>query len=224
MLMSSAKQNFQKLYKVAYSQDGYFTALQALEAGYSFQSQSYHIKNGDWEREWRGIYRLSYFPRPDYPDLMILYLWTCNRQGIPQGVISHDKALDMYNLGSWTLQKNTMTVPPGFRRNAAPPGDWKYMVLHHANLRPDDIKMFHHVPFTTPLKTIVDLLVAEHVPQHYLWEAINDALYRGMVTHKQMIQADLTAHERNLLVNLLKGIDYDKPIKEAVTIKITRAL
>ena len=74
--------------------------------------------------------------------------------------------------------------------------------------------MFHHVPFTTPLKTIVDLLVAGHVPEHYLWEAINDALYRGMVTHKQMIEANLTAHERNLLVNLLKGISYDKSIKE----------
>jgi hypothetical protein len=35
-----------------------------------------------------------------------------------------------------------------------------------------------------------------------------------MVTHKQMVEANITAHERNLLVNLLKGISYDKSIKE----------
>ena len=124
--MSSAKEAAKRLYSIAYNQDGYFTYQQAIEAGYPQQSQSYHVRNGDWDREWRSVYRLNNYPRQDYPDLMILYLWTCNKQGMPQGVISHDMALDLYNLGSWTLQKNTMTVPPGFRRNAPPPGGWGF--------------------------------------------------------------------------------------------------
>ena len=212
--MSSAKENFQKLYSVAYSQDGYFTAQQAREAGYSWQSQSYHVRNHDWDREWRGIYRLAYFPRPDYPDLMILYLWTCNRQGIPQGIISHDLALDIYNLGTWTLHKNTLTVPPGFRRNGAPPGGWDCMELYYGIPRATDIQSNQHVPITTPLKTIIDLAVSNDVPAHYLHAAISDGLQRGLITHKQMTEAVLSAEERLLLVKLLKEINYGKGIKD----------
>ncbi len=211
--MSSSKEAARGLYNIAYNQDGYFTYLQAKEAGYVQQSQSYHVHNGDWEREWRGIYRLNNYPRPDYPDLMILYLWTCNKQGIPQGVISHDMALDLYNLGSWTLQRNTMTVPPGFRRNAPPPGGWDSMKLYHAKLRKSDIKIMHHVPFTTPLKTIIDLLVAGHVPRHHLISAMEDALGQGLITHHQLLKANLATGEQTLLIQLLKEMRYDR-IKE----------
>ena len=206
--MSSSKDTAKSLYNIAYNQDGYFTYQQAKQAGYCQQSQSYHVRNGDWDREWRGIYRLNNYPRPDYPDLMILYLWTCNKQGIPQGVISHDMALDLYNLSSWTLQKNTVTVPPGFRRNAPPPGGWNSMELYYAKLHKSDIKIMHHVPFTTPLKTIVDLLIAGHVPRHHLVSAIEDALNQGLITNRQLLQAQLSAQERQLLVKLLKEIKY----------------
>ncbi len=211
--MSSAKEAAKRLYSIAYNQDGYFTYQQAIEAGYTQQSQSYHVRNGDWDREWRSVYRLNNYPRPDYPDLMILYLWTCNKQGMPQGVISHDMALDLYNLGSWTLQKNTMTVPPGFRRNAPPPGGWDSIELYYAKLHKADIKIMHHVPFTTPLKTIVDLLVAGHVPKHHLVSAIEDAFSQGLITHRQLLQAELSTQEHELLVKLLKEINYGR-VKE----------
>jgi predicted transcriptional regulator of viral defense system len=211
--MTSSKESAKGLYKVAYNQDGYFTAQQAKQAGYSQQSQSYHIGNGDWTREWRSIYRLNNYPRPDYPDLMILYLWTCNRQGIPQGVISHDMALDLYNLGSWSLQKNTITVMPDFRRNAPPPGGWDSIEIHRAKLHPADTKIIHHVPVTTPLKTIVDLLMAGHVPRHYLTSAVEDALNQGLITDRQLLQAELSPQERHSLTELFKDIDYDKGIK-----------
>jgi hypothetical protein len=40
-----------KLFAVAERQAGYFTATQALEAGYSHASQSYHRKVGNWHRD-----------------------------------------------------------------------------------------------------------------------------------------------------------------------------
>lgn len=40
-----------RLFDIAESQFGYFTAGQALEAGYSYASQAYHNKVGNWERD-----------------------------------------------------------------------------------------------------------------------------------------------------------------------------
>ncbi len=212
--MNSPKDLARNLYKIACRQDRYFTHQQAKQLGYSQQSQSYHVRNGNWERKWRGIYRLNNYPCSDYPDLIILYLWTCNRQGIPQGVISHDMALYLYGLGSWTQQKNTITVPPGFRRIANPPGGWNSIVLHHAILSPVDIQILHRVPFTTPLKTIIDLLVAKNMPTHHLREAMTKALDQHLITHKQMAESKLSMHERSLLVNQLSEINYEGAIEE----------
>ncbi len=212
--MNSPKDLARSLYNVACHQNGYFTHQQAKQLGYSQQSQSYHVRNGNWERKWRGIYRLNNYPPCDYPDLMVLYLWTCNRQGIPQGVISHDMALRLHGLGSGIQQKNSITVPPGFRRIADPPGGWNSTVLYHAVLLPAEVQIMHLVPFTTPLKTIVDLLVAETMLQQHLCEAMNNALHRQLITHKQMAESKLSVRERNLLVNLLKRVDYGNAIKE----------
>ena len=51
-----------KLYDVAERHSGYFTVAQALDAGYSRASQSYHHKAGNWLRDGWGIYRLAHLP------------------------------------------------------------------------------------------------------------------------------------------------------------------
>ena len=54
---------------VAAQQSGYFTARQALAAGYGYPQQHYHVSTGSWERVARGIYRLRDYPLPDQATL-----------------------------------------------------------------------------------------------------------------------------------------------------------
>ena len=185
------------LFEIAEEQDGYFTAKQALAAGYSQRMQSYHANNGDWEREQRGLFRLKYF-KGRLDDYMVWYLWSSNRQGKPQGVFSHDTALSIHELSTWTSNKIHMTVPRNFRRFKEIPPCLK---LHYAEPSPEFITLKNHVAVTTPLKTIFDLLVAGHVPRHHLLEAMQQCISDGLIHSNDILEADLTKSERQLLLN-----------------------
>jgi hypothetical protein len=77
--------NQQKLYETAEAQEGYFTYRQAIECGYSSPTHVYHIGTGAWIRECRGIFRLARFPSAPDGHYALWTLWSCNRDGEPQG-------------------------------------------------------------------------------------------------------------------------------------------
>jgi hypothetical protein len=191
---------FKNLYQIAESQEGYFTAKQALASGYSNRMQTYHVQNGDWIKETRGIFRLDAFPPATKPELIVWYLWSFNRQGEPLGVYSHETALSVYSLSSWNSKHIHLTVPPGFQRMVVPP----IIRLHRRPLRPGDVITKYGVPVTKPLRTIVDLLVAEQIPRKYLKEAILEALDQELFLPGEIQKAKLSAKERQLLERSLK--------------------
>jgi hypothetical protein len=188
------------LYQFAESQEGYFTAKQALAAGYSNRMQSYHVKNGDWFKEARGIFRLDSFPPAAKPELMVWYLWSFNRQGEPQGIYSHETALSIYSLSSWNSKQIHLTVPPGFQRMVVPP----VLCLHRKQLRPADVVIKYGVPVTKPLRMMVDLLLAESVPQKYLKEAIVEALDQQLILPGEIPKAKFTVKERQVFERFFK--------------------
>jgi hypothetical protein len=46
-------------FKLVPSSKAIFTTSRAIEAGFHDATHPYHVKIGDWIREWRGIYRIS---------------------------------------------------------------------------------------------------------------------------------------------------------------------
>ena len=108
---------YQLLHSMASHQQGYFTTKQAEKAGYVRAHHSYHVKNGDWVREMRGVYQIPHFPQDDEDAQLVLwYLWSRNRQETPLGVYSYDTALRIYGLSDLAPAKLHMTVPVTFRR------------------------------------------------------------------------------------------------------------
>src|SRR5581483_6800644 len=144
-MVKALKTNFEELYEIADSQGGYFTAKQAASVGYSTRMQTYHVQTGDWEREWRGIYRLHFYPNPRPDDLIVWYLWSSDRSGKPEGVYSHDTALELYELSSWTSNRLHMTVPKDFKRSSIP----SPLRLHKAELAKSNITKVGVVAATT---------------------------------------------------------------------------
>jgi predicted transcriptional regulator of viral defense system len=198
------KASFEKLYGIADQYDGYFTAKHATSAGYSNRMQIYHVQNGDWLRESRGIFRLRHFPLGLHSDLLVWYLWSSDRAGLPQGVISHDTALQVHNLGTWRDSKVHLTVPNRFRRSAMP----TQVHLHYENLNPDDVMTKHHFKITKPLKTIVDLLIVGYVSDDYLIEALEEAIDSRQILQADVMDTKLSAAERQMLNRIWSQTKY----------------
>lgn len=58
--MNGARRNLRlALQGLAFGQAGYFTAAQAVDLGYSYQAQKYHVDNGNWLRIDRRTTRSS---------------------------------------------------------------------------------------------------------------------------------------------------------------------
>ena len=181
------------LYEIAEPQNGFFTTKQAREAGYDESKHAYHVRVGNWIREHRGIYRLRSYPSPERPDLMLWFLWSRDRNDIPQGVFSHDTALALYDLSDVNPSRLHMTVPRAFRRNSAIP---KALVLHKADLAPSDSQDMLDVRVTTPLRTIADLIARGKTDDSILRQAITEGLARGLITRRQIERASLSPEAR----------------------------
>jgi predicted transcriptional regulator of viral defense system len=177
------KDSEKRLYETAKMQHGFFTTKQAIRAGFDEKTHSYHVRVGNWIREHRGIYRLAEFSTIDRPDLMLWYLWSQNRQEVPEGIYSHDTALSLQELSDIMPSKLHMTVPKHFRRNSRIP---EILVLHKADLSEGDVQDMHGVRVTRPLRTIVDLLESGHLDRTLIGQAIDQALRRGLISKKQI--------------------------------------
>ena len=171
------KEAARRLHEIAQSQQGFFTTKQAIRAGFSEKTHSYHVNAGNWIREHRGIYRLADFPTPERPDLMLWYLWSQDRQEVSEGTYSHDTALSLHELSDIMPSKLHMTVPREFRRNSKIP---EMLVLHRARLDPSEVQEVHGVRVTRVLRTIMDLLRSGHVDRSQLKLAVDEAIRRGL--------------------------------------------
>lgn len=172
--------NARILYEIAAAQGGYFTAAQALQAGYAYSQQHFHRQRGNWLQIERAIFRLRDFPPAEHEDLIRWSLWSRDQKGAPQAVVSHDTALTLHELSDVMPARVHLTVPPGFRKKH-PPG----CVLHKASLATEEIETRTGYRVTRPLRTLLDV-AASPLSQEHLERAVHDALERGMVRHRSL--------------------------------------
>lgn len=108
-----------RLLQIAESQQGYFTSRQAVECGFQRSNFRRKVQSGKWYKEelW-GIYRLSNYPTTSRPELALWTLWSSDKQGIPQGIWSHETALDIHGLSDAAPAKLHMSVSGSFRKRS----------------------------------------------------------------------------------------------------------
>lgn len=169
-----------RLWHVATSQRGYFTAAQALQAGYSYQAQWFHTQRGNWIRIDRGIYRFREFldlGTDDTDSLVRWSLWSKDR-----AVVSHLTALAVHDLGVANPQTIHLTVPPGFRQTDPA------VILYRDVLNEDDIVQREGFKVTSPLRAIAES-AAISADQDVIDSAVTDLLARGEATRRQLLHA-----------------------------------
>lgn len=166
------------LRKIAERQYGYFTASQALSAGYASRRYKHHLIKKNWLKISSGLYRLAGSPDSIEANFTKWSLWSRNQHDQPQGVISRHSALAYFGLGEYDPENIHLTVPIRFRK-AAPEG----VVIHKETLSLSDLTPREGFMLTRPAKTLQDLKA--ELSEQNLWELIIE----------KARQTDLLSHE-----------------------------
>ncbi|MGI8439974.1 MAG: type IV toxin-antitoxin system AbiEi family antitoxin domain-containing protein [Thermoleophilaceae bacterium] len=171
------------LYRQAESQAGYFTARQAGEAGMDRRTLSHHARpGGRFERVARGLYRIRLFPSDPHEHIVAAWLGL----GTPEAVVSHESALELFDLSDVIADQVHISIPREKRRRHTRPG-----VRVHTTTRPltgQDARRANGVPVTSPERTIADVLEAGGQPEQ-LELAVSQALDRGLTTPARLRRA-----------------------------------
>ena len=178
-----------QLFEIADRQQGFFTAKQAEECGYVRSNFHLRLTSGEWAQEGRGIYRLARYPVTNRSELVLWSLWSRNLKDVPQGVWSHETALDIHELSDVMPSKMHMTVPRGFRRRIEIP---KVLCLHYAHLGQSEIEDRQGYRVTTPVRTLLDVFEVETVADNFLVQAVHQALERGLVVEEELHSLEKT--------------------------------
>lgn len=169
-----------RLWHLAAGRRGYFTAADALEAGYSYQAQRFHKERGNWLRIDRGIYRFREYldlPSQDTDHFVRWSLWSRGR-----AVVSHTSALTVHDLGIANPAEIHLTVPPGFRQKD------RAVVLHHAELADEDVEQHEGFRVTAPLRAVVET-AATGTDQDIVDAAVSELLDQGRASRRQLLHA-----------------------------------
>lgn len=160
---------------IAMHQAGYFTAAQALEVGYSYQSQKYHVDHGNWDRVDRALFRLPGWPAREEDRYVLWRLWSHEL-----AVVSHQSALVVHDLGDVSPTRLHLTVPLSFRAKDAA------VVIHRATLAPGDLDDRDGYQITSVPRTLFDVAASADVTQEQLDVAVADAVERGLAAPRQL--------------------------------------
>jgi predicted transcriptional regulator of viral defense system len=165
-----------RLWEVALDQSGYVTSEDARELGIPVVELGKLAYHGRLERVAYGIYRFDELPVTPVDSYQLAVLWAGGR-----AVLSHDTALDLYELCDINPSKIHLTVPPGYRPRRK--GGQLYLV-HHEHLASDAIGRVEGVPAVKPRIAIAQCIRGE-VPSRLLNQAIDTARARGLISETE---------------------------------------
>ena len=148
---------------------------------------------GALERVSRGLYRLTHFPLSSLSQYMEATLWPQVRRPDARAVISHASALALHRLSDVAPAKAHITVPTTMRIRRAIP---RHLVVHYADLGPEDVQEVEGVLVTTPERTIRDAH-ASRIGPALVRQAIEDGRRSGLLTLAQAdrLEAELLGSE-----------------------------
>jgi len=190
-----------ELYVIAAAQQGYFTAAQATAVGIDDNAHPYHVRQGNWIREWRGIYRLARFPESNDSHLVLWSLWARNRKGAAEGIYSHETALSLFEISDVNPAKLHMTVPSTFRRTAPIP---EILRLHKGIIAEKDCEERHGYRVVRPLPTILTLIEEGTTPDETILQALRDGFTKGLLIRKQIQSLDIHEPVRDKLSQFIE--------------------
>lgn len=166
--------NFKTLYELAEDNYGFLTVEDARHAGIRPQRLAEMARRGSLQREGFGLYRLDPFPAHELDSYRKATLWP---YGV-EGVLSHETALDLYELSDVNPAKIHITLPKRYRlRRREAPSGYRF---HHEDLDEHDVTRHEGLPIVTPAKAIRQCH-EEHLRRDLLRQAVEQARQHGLL-------------------------------------------
>lgn len=167
------------LYEVALEQYGYVTANNAREVGFGPTHLVDLARRGDVDRIAHGLYRFRTVPATVRDQLMEATLWP---RGL--GVISHETALDLWDLCDVNPAKIHVTVPKHARVRRQTPAVY---AVHLRNLDASDVTLVEGIPVVTVRRAILDVIEA-HLAGHLIDQTVDTATRRGLIEPSEWVE------------------------------------
>ncbi|MGA2013836.1 MAG: type IV toxin-antitoxin system AbiEi family antitoxin domain-containing protein [Solirubrobacteraceae bacterium] len=168
-------QTFTTFLDHAQGQYGYLTPDDARDLGVDPVQLRLMAARGTIDHLGHGLYRMREVPPTELDPYMEAVLWTGRR-----GVLSHETALDLYDLCDVNPAAIHLIVPKGFRTRKETPPTYR---LHYADLTPDEVRLHEGIPIVT-----AELAILGGIEQGLGWQlidqAVKNARARGLITRQ----------------------------------------
>ena len=171
---------FNQLADLAADQYGFVSQHDARGLGIAPMTLIRMSEHGTLERRGHGLYRLHYFPVSPLDSYMEATLWPRGTRG----VLSHETALQLYELSDVNPSKIHLTVPREHRIRREIPTVYR---IHHETLADEDVTFYEGIPIVTPAHAIRQSHAA-HLGAALIGQAIDHGVSNGRLTRKQAAQ------------------------------------
>lgn len=141
-----------KLRSYAAAQYGYFSAHQAVVSGYNKQLQYYHVKNGNWIKAGRAIFRLKGYSDSQESEYAKWTIWANIGSEAQYAAISFQSALHYHRLCPNVPHAVHLTIPQFCAKKTVPGCQ-----LHREQVAPEDMVHAGGFSVTTPFRTLQDM-------------------------------------------------------------------
>src|SRR4051794_26978453 len=135
----------------AMGQHGFVTPADARALGVDPAYLRVLAKRELLEHPARGVYRFPIVPPGRLDEYAQAVLWPAD----VIGTLSHDTALDLYELSDINPGQIHLTVPARYRTNRAVPAQY---AIHRADLPADDMTRWEGLPIVTVRRAIADAI------------------------------------------------------------------
>ncbi|MCB0910865.1 MAG: type IV toxin-antitoxin system AbiEi family antitoxin domain-containing protein [Propionibacteriaceae bacterium] len=165
--------DLERLREIAVDQHGLVTSAQAVESGVSLASLSMMVRRDRLEKISRGLFRVPQVPATQYDSFMQAVLWT----GFPEACVSHDSALDAWEISDINPDRIHLTVAARRRITRQIPHGY---TVHHQDLLPEQVTWWEGIP-TVTAATAIRQCLASGVPTYLIRQAIERSARIGLV-------------------------------------------
>jgi predicted transcriptional regulator of viral defense system len=163
---------YTELLELAQDQHGYLRADDVRHAGFDPKRLVDYERRGVAERVAYGVYRMRDVPPDELDEYMRAALWPMGT-----GALSHETALDLYELCDVNPAHIDVTVPRGYRTHRPLPGPYR---LHRRDLPSGETARLRGLPIVTPLRAILDG-IESHVRGELIEQAIQTAEQQSLI-------------------------------------------
>jgi predicted transcriptional regulator of viral defense system len=164
---------YDELLDLAQDQHGYLRSEDVRAAGFDPKRLVDYERRGVAERVAYGVYRINAIPPDQLEEYMRAALWPMGA-----GVLSHETALDLYELCDVNPARIDVTVPSHYRTHRAIPVLYR---LHPRDLDNGQVGRLRGLPIVAPLRAILDGIESD-VRGQLIEQAIQTAEQQSLIT------------------------------------------